>query len=548
MQSPFGKPLPRRAANGIPPGQPRPHATYWLLAMVATMALATAATLWWTLRQTHVLAQPHQQNDLWYVSSVHNELARVSLLARKVRAREASTQDLQERLEVLLGTLGTLDTSGRGPRVSTQLREALPEAAQDLDGLRPLVERWSTQLAPLATQNGNGKAAAITADIVRQSDTLLDRLRKVVANVHLFSAQEAHQARQQLSQRFLVLSAVLGGLLLGTALLIAKLVRDTRLARAASQQLVQANRQLEVRVASRTRKIEEGRALLSFILNTSPSDVVLAEVESGRVHFINRQLTERLGLKAAPETLFLPELLHDPETRERFTQALDRYGQVDAMEALIGEQDPRWSSLSARLIEVEGQLAHLLWGFDISAHKALEGQLRELATRDALSGLLNRRAFLERSTALFDHCRRHGQPCAVLMIDIDHFKRINDRHGHQMGDVAIRTCAEAIGHALRDADLLGRLGGEEFAVLLPHATADSATVVAERIRSAMAQMNLMSPQGQPLSFTISIGVAEMAAHHAGIEPLLVDADQALYRAKATGRNKVLAYEAAIGQP
>ena len=480
------------------------------------MALATAATLWWTLRQTHVLAQPHQQNDLWYVSSVHNELARVSLLARKVRAREASTQDLQERLEVLLGTL---DTSGRGPRVSTQLREALPEAAQDLDSLRPLVERWSTQLAPLATQNGNGKAAAITADIVRQSDTLLDRLRKVVANVHLFSAQEANQARQQLSQRFLVLSAVLGGLLLGTALLIAKLVRDTRLARAASQQLVQANRQLEVRVASRTRKIEEGRALLSFILNTSPSDVVLAEVESGRVHFINRQLTERLGLKTAPETLFLPELLHDPETRERFTQALDRYGQVDAMEAMIGEQDPRWSSLSARLIEVEGQLAHLLWGFDISAHKALEGQLRELATRDALSGLLNRRAFLERSTALFDHCRRHGQPCAVLMIDIDHFKRINDRHGHQMGDVAIRTCAEAIGHALRDADLLGRLGGEEFAVLLPHATADSATVV-----------------------------AEMAAHHAGIEPLLVDADQALYRAKATGRNKVLAYEAAIGQP
>lgn len=545
MQSPSGKPLPRRAANNTPPSQPRPHATYWLLAMVAAMALATAAALWWTLRQTHVLAQPHQQNDLWYVSSVHNELARVSLLARKVRAREASTQDLQERLEVLLGTL---DTSGRGPRVSTQLREALPEAAQDLDNLRPLVERWSTQLAPLATQNGNGKAAAITADIVRQSDTLLDRLRKVVATVHLFSAQEANQARQQLSQRFLVLSAVLGGLLLGTALLIAKLVRDTRLARAASQQLVLANRQLEVRVASRTRKIEEGRALLSFILDTSPSDVVLAEVESGRVHFINRQLTERLGLKAAPETLFLPELLHDPETRERFTQALDRYGQVDAMEALIGEHHPSWSSLSARLIEVEGQLAHLLWGFDISAHKALEAQLRELATRDALSGLLNRRAFLERSTALFDHCRRHSQPCAVLMIDIDHFKRINDRHGHQMGDVAIRTCAEAIGHALRDADLLGRLGGEEFAVLLPHATADSATVVAERIRSAMAQMDIVSPQGQPLSFTISIGVAEMAAHHAGIEPLLVDADQALYRAKATGRNKVLAYEAAIGQP
>jgi len=541
MQSPSAKPLPRPAAGDDGPGQPRPHATYWLLAMVAAMALATAATLWWTLRQTHVLAQPHQQNDLWYVSSVHNELARVSLLARKVRAREASAQDLQERLEVLFSTL---DTSGRGPRVSTQLRDALPDAAQDLDTLRPLVERWSGQLGA-AAGNNSGKVAA---DIIRHADALLDRQRKVVATVHLFSVQKSQQAREQLYNRFTVLSGVLGALLLGTALLIGKLVRDVRMARAASQELVRANRQLEVRVASRTRKIEEGRALVSFILDTSPSDVVLAEVESGRVHFINRQLTERLRLKAAPETLFLADLLHDPETRERFTQTLDRYGQVDAMDALIGEHDPSWSSLSARLIEVEGQLAHLLWGFDISTHKALETQLRELATRDTLSGLLNRGAFLERSTALFDHCRRHGQPCAVLMIDIDHFKRINDRHGHQVGDAAIRACAEAIGEALRDADLLGRLGGEEFAALLPHATADSAMVVAERIRAAMAQMGLASPEGQPLAFTISIGVAEMAPRHAGIEPLLVDADQALYRAKATGRNKVLAYEAAIRQP
>ncbi|MBT9514661.1 MAG: diguanylate cyclase [Acidovorax sp.] len=544
MQSPSDKPQPALPAAGGGQASPRPSTTYWLLAMVAAMAVAVSATLWWTLRQTHALAQPYQQNDLWYVSSVHNELARVSLLARKMRAREATAPDLQERLDVLFSTL---DTSGRGPRVSTQLRDALPEAAQDLDNLRPLVERWSTQLSAAGGHNGS-KAAAVVADIIRQSDALLDRQRKVVATVHLFSAQQTHQARQQLYNRFIVLSTVLGGLLVGTALLIGKLVRDARTARAASRQLVLANRQLEVRVASRTRKIEEGRALLSFILNTSPSDVVLAEVDSGRVHFINRQLTERLQLKAPPQTLFLPDLLHDTETRERFAQALDRYGQVDAMEALIGEHNPSWSSLSARLIEVEGQLAHLLWGFDISAHKALETQLRELATRDALSGLLNRRAFMERSTALFDHCRRHDQPCAVLMIDIDHFKRINDRHGHQTGDVAIRACAEAIGQALRDADLLGRLGGEEFAALLPHSTADSALVVAERIRDAMAQMHLVSPQGQPLALTISIGVAEMAPQHAGIEPLLVDADQALYRAKATGRNKVLAYEAAIRQP
>lgn len=525
-----------------------PRTTYRLLAVVVAMALGTSAALWWTLRQAQDLARPHQQNDLWYIASVHNELARVSLLARQLRAQEASAQELSDRLDVLYSTL---DTSGRGPRVSTQLREALTGTAQDLDQLRTQVEQWSDQ----ATVRPADRAATtppaarrVAGDITRQSDTLLERMRQAVATVHLFSTQQTDRARQQLHQRFVVLSVVLSALLVGTTLLIARLVQDARSAAAASRQLAQTNRLLEDRVARRARKLEESRALLGFILDTSPSDVLLAEVESGRVHFINHRLTERLGLKAAPQTLFLPDLPHDPETRQRFMQTLDQYGQVDAMEAQIGTHTPRWSSLSARLIDVEGQLAHLLWGFDISTHKALEAQLRELATRDALSGLLNRRAFMERSTALFDHCRRHGQPCTVLMIDIDHFKRINDRHGHQMGDTAIRASAEAIGQALRDADLLGRLGGEEFAALLPHASADSARQVAERIRGAIAQLGLASPAGHPVTFTISIGMAASERHHTGIEPLMADADAALYRAKAAGRNRVLAHEAALTQP
>ena len=537
------------------PAASGPRTTYRLLVLVVAMALGTSAALWWTLRQAQDLAQPHQQNDLWYISSVHNELARVSLLARQLRGREASAQDLTDRLDVLYSTL---DTSGRGPRVSTQLREALPGTAQSLDELRTLVEQWSEQ----AIANTPGSSAArpqratatpqaavrVAEDISRQSDTLLERLRQAVATVHLFSNQQTDHARQQLHQRFIVLSVVLSGLLGGTALLIAKLVKDARAATAASRRLAQTNRELEDLVARRTRKLEEGRALLGFILDTSPSDVLLTEVESGHVLFINHRLTERLGLKAAPKTLFLPDLLYDLDTRQRFMQTLDQYGQVDAMEAQIGSQTPCWSSLSARLIDVEGQLAHLLWGFDISTHKALEAQLRELATRDALSGLLNRRAFMERSTALFDHCRRHGQPCTVLMIDIDHFKRINDLHGHQMGDTAIRACADAIGQALREADLLGRLGGEEFAALLPHASANSAQQVAERIRGAIAQLGLVSPAGEPVTFTISIGMATNERYHTGIEPLLADADAALYRAKATGRNKVLAHEAAVPSP
>jgi diguanylate cyclase (GGDEF)-like protein len=358
----------------------------------------------------------------------------------------------------------------------------------------------------------------------------------------------AGQEGRLLHDNVALLVTVLGIVLASMALLIWRLVHYARSAGALSRQLARANRQLEARVAERTHKVEEGRALLHFILDTSPSEVVLADAQSGRVHFMNHRLTERLGLRAPPKTLFLHQLLRDAQAGEQLMQALDRYGQVDSMEALIGGDAPHWSSLSARLIEVDGQLAHLLWGFDISTHKQLEARLRELATRDALSGLLNRRAFLERSTALLDHCRRHAQPCAALMLDIDHFKRINDQHGHQMGDEAIRAGALAIGSALRDADLLGRMGGEEFAALLPHSTQADAMHVAERIRAATARMELRTPQGRQLGFTVSIGVAEMAPRHPGIEALLADADAALYQAKAAGRNTVQAYASAAGRP
>ena len=369
-----------------------------------------------------------------------------------------------------------------------------------------------------------------------------------VAAVLMLVAQNTAHLKRLLHEHLASFLALQAFVLVGMALLIWRLAHYVRSARTLSHQLARTNRQLEARVADRTRKVEEGRALLHFILDTSPSEVMLAEAQSGRVHFMNHRLIERLGLQEPPQTLFLHQLLHDAPAGERLMRTLDQYGQVDGMEALIGGNPPHWSSLSARLIEVDGQLAHLLWGFDISLHKQLEEQLRELATRDALSGLLNRRAFLERGGALFDHCRRHAKPCAVLMLDIDHFKRINDQHGHQMGDEAIRACAQAIASALRGADLLGRVGGEEFAALLPLSTAAEAARIAERIREGVAHLGLRTPQGQPLALTVSIGVAQMAPGHRDMHALLADADAGLYQAKAGGRNKVQTYLPATVHP
>lgn len=538
MSSPSDKPLsPAAQAARLPRHQ---RGTYWLLALVLAMVVATSVALWWTLRQAQSLAQPFQKSDLWYVSSVHSELGRVALLARKVKALEAPEEELRERLEVLYSTL---DMAGASQRIGERLRQDLAQPALDLEELGRHVKRWSSGMASAPPER-----AGLSDDIIAHTDALLQSTRKAVVAVHLFSSQDTDRVRQELHDHFMLLSAVLGGLLVGTALLIRKLLQEARAAQALSQQLAQANRQLEMRVASRTREIDENRALLGFILDSSPSDVVLADVESGFVHFINNQMVERLGLQWPPMKLFLPELLHDPATSRQLMDALEKYGQVDGMEALIGTRNPRWSSLSARLIEVDGKLAHLLWGFDISTHKQLESQLRELATCDSLTGLLNRRAFLERGTALLDHCRRHAKPCAVLMIDIDHFKRINDRYGHQTGDDSLRACAASIAGALREADILGRLGGEEFAALLPHSSTESAHLVAERIRDAISELQILSIASEPLRITVSIGMAEMAHRDAGIETILAWADQALYRAKAAGRNKVLAYERSTPSP
>lgn len=543
---PSGKSMPSKSAKKRPTVQSeqaaesskRLRAAYLLLGMVGLMAVAMAIALAGTLRETMALSRPYQRTDNWYVSSVHRELARAALLAHQVHDGKATPEDLQERVEVLLST-HTPDKMGT--KLSDQAWASLPNLSTDLTALFKQATSWANQL----DSEDPDVQRHVVEQIMAQSDALLDSIRQVVVSVHTFSSEEEDRVRKMLHERFMLLSMVLGGLLIGTTLLILKLIKDTRAASAMSQQLSAANRQLEVRVADRTRKIEEGRALLNFMLDTSPSDVVLSDVNTGRVHFINHKMTSHLELKSAPSNFFLHDLIFDTDASAKFMQTLDDYGQVDAMEARIGTTNPRWSSLSARLIEVEGQLAHLLWAFDISRHKQLEDQLRELASRDALSGLLNRRAFLERSTALFDHCRRHNQPCAVLMIDIDHFKTINDRYGHQMGDEAIRACANAINKALRDADVLGRLGGEEFAVVLPHSSAQSAVGVAERVRMLISQIDLRTENSTPVQFTVSIGVAQMGPQHATVEPLIAESDQALYRAKATGRNKVVTYDPSL---
>jgi diguanylate cyclase (GGDEF)-like protein len=162
---------------------------------------------------------------------------------------------------------------------------------------------------------------------------------------------------------------------------------------------------------------------------------------------------------------------------------------------------------------------------------------KELATQDELTGLANRRHLLERMEHEFRRHRRFSTPMAVLMIDIDHFKRYNDEHGHSYGDEVLRRVARVLEASMRDVDVIGRYGGEEFAILLPSANAEQALIVADKLRRNVAEQTQdMGGTG----VTISVGLA--VADHATTSPMeLIElADQALYRAKAEGRNRVSA--------
>ena len=174
---------------------------------------------------------------------------------------------------------------------------------------------------------------------------------------------------------------------------------------------------------------------------------------------------------------------------------------------------------------------------DIAGRKAMEQELKRLATTDPLTGLANRRHFIEHLEMELARSKRSGESAAFLMVDIDHFKNINDTYGHGIGDAVLRHLAELSRRRLRRIDLFGRLGGEEFGILLPGTDGAKALQFAEDFRRHTADTPAQSSKGM-IPFTISIGVAEFGPSDSASDSILARADAALYRAKESGRNRV----------
>ena len=179
---------------------------------------------------------------------------------------------------------------------------------------------------------------------------------------------------------------------------------------------------------------------------------------------------------------------------------------------------------------------------EIDRQKKAQAILQEMANTDSLTGLLNRRYFFTLAERAFNQAMARGTALSVIMLDIDHFKQVNDRYGHQVGDQLLRVIGSALRENLRKGDLIARVGGEEFVVLLPDIDLPIAVQTAERLRGLVSRQRVSTPKSD-LAVTISLGVARIEADQAlTLEKLLDQADQALYRAKKAGRNRVIAYK------
>lgn len=182
---------------------------------------------------------------------------------------------------------------------------------------------------------------------------------------------------------------------------------------------------------------------------------------------------------------------------------------------------------------------------ELRYHAQVEEELRYWANTDALTGMANRRHFLAQCEREMQRAARYGRPLTVAIFDIDWFKRINDGFGHATGDEVLRVIAQATAQSLRETDMAGRLGGEEFGLLLPETGIEGGTELAERLRLAVSSAHIVA-KDKTVAVTISIGVATMAADEASVDTLFARADCALYRAKESGRDRVEVATATLG--
>jgi diguanylate cyclase (GGDEF)-like protein/PAS domain S-box-containing protein len=303
----------------------------------------------------------------------------------------------------------------------------------------------------------------------------------------------------------------------------------------------------------RERQLRQSDAWLNALL-TSISDYALVGIDrEGRISDWNDTIGRVTGFPPSvvgqPYSVFYPAGASTPERLQDRLREADANGWSleegprlrfdgsqfwgSAMISPIPDRDP-----AAIGLDDAGEPAYCMVLRDISDKREVIDKRRKSVFCDDLTGVANRRAFFEAAELELTRNRRSPRPTALILFDADHFKGINDRHGHPAGDCVLRQLGAALSATFRQVDVVARVGGEEFAVLLPSSSLEGAAVVAERLRELVARQPVLC-EGVTISYTVSAGIAAIAAGESiDLDTLIKRADQALYAAKANGRNRV----------
>lgn len=309
------------------------------------------------------------------------------------------------------------------------------------------------------------------------------------------------------------------------------------------QALQSLNAELRQEIADRKlveARLRESEDNLKHLFEVAPVPLVLTRDRDGAILRMNHAASLLLRVEPGEiSDLRTPDFYVDLREREQVITRLRTQGAVEGADVHLRTVDGKTieTMLTAVRTEYDGETVYFVGLVDISERKRIERELQRLARTDTLTGLHNRRSFFELAEREILRARRKRAPLALLLLDVDEFKQINDRFGHAVGDNALNSVVEAIGRCLREYDIAARIGGEEFAILLPEMSAEWGVDAAERVREAVAATPVTTPDGM-IHLTVSIGVAAVDCNVATIDRALSQADAALYEAKRSGRNRV----------
>lgn len=346
-------------------------------------------------------------------------------------------------------------------------------------------------------------------------------------------------------QHWLLVSLVAGGFIVTSAFSIA-LSRKNLILTETGKKLQLARDQLELRVEERTRELLDKEKELEILIENIPSAVFVKQADDLRYVLCNQAAEELFGYSRSEIIGQCNEDFLPADEARRLTDSdhhiLQNGCQMDREEhRLHTPAGLRYVQTRKVCIpDTRGNPKYLLGiVHDITDHKLAREKLARLATHDPLTDLYNRRVFEQRLNEAVLRAQRYDEAVSLLMLDLDHFKQINDSHGHRAGDEILRRVAHVILKQIRGTDLAARYGGEEFAVILSGTSESQADEMSERIRQHIQALEIKIDSDTCASTTISIGISEYSPQLASSEALIEAADQALYRAKQEGRNCVV---------